>query len=445
MALFVPITMATLNPTAPRGETIVKMTNHSQEICIVPKKYPDASYDSKDLKVEKELCSYGSTENVAFCAKMNSTNPGIDIYSLPEGMTEQQLEAKSCRLSQAKKGAGKDDDDSQEAKKIAKYKYSVSCSYTPSLLSYYHISRILGNIEQVPVAVIRTMDVNRQKQIGLAGIAAMKGNPRLSLITQNWQAVVSNLSSPSTSSKRQNLFTDDLTQTYGALQEKPKNDEFYKEMYFPARGSETRADAFRESSPIYHMLANPHQLREMVGNEWNAKNLQVVLQMQNVADMIVLDTVLSQEDRFGNINYTNTYYFVDHSNGAKVVSKNKMDNDEAKSNGALVVKQMILKDNDCGVSRENRAKKAHLLEGLSHINPETYSRLLKLKNDLSKQETHDFFRNEALMTESDYSLFKQNLIQAVQTLQNACHQGRMQLDLDLNAHFLNTPVHQSCD
>ena len=52
-----------------------------------------------------------------------------------------------------------------DGKTEAKYKLSTSCSYTPSLLAYYHLSRVLGNIVNVPVAVVRTLDLDRHKAV----------------------------------------------------------------------------------------------------------------------------------------------------------------------------------------------------------------------------------------------------------------------------------------
>ncbi|HEY8272830.1 MAG TPA: hypothetical protein VIG33_18195, partial [Pseudobdellovibrionaceae bacterium] len=166
---------------------------------------------------------------------------------------------------------------------------------------------------------------------------------------------------------------------------------------------------------------------------------------QNVADMIVMDTMLNQQDRFGNVHTTNSYIYLDSSEGVSVKLKNKMTETEVRSTGAVLVKNMMLKDNDCGVAKENAAKKAGLVQGLSHISPETYARLLKLQVEVSQETTKSFFKDETLMTDVDYASMKQNLSEIVQTLKKACREGRLQLDLDLNGHFANKPLNQSCE
>lgn len=432
MVLLVPITLAALNTTTPRGEQVVRIpvVNSSQpEICVIPKKYPNAIYSPKDIKSEQALCDLNGTQSVALCPKTVSTNPAVEFYSIPEGMTASQVEAKKCKVD--------------GAKKLAKYKSSISCSYTPSLLSYYHVSRILGNVLQIPPVVLRTMDLKEHRKIATKG--ARESASKDALLHEIWRGFLNHLNAGSSSSKKEDLFTSDFTQSYGALQQNPRNEEQYSEMFFSAKTQQTRAEAFRLRSPIYALLKDKKDLRQLVGNQWTTPNVQKVLQMQNLADMIVLDHMLNQQDRFGNIHYTNSYYYLDSSDGAiKVKHTTKMDEVEVRRTDAVLVKQMMLKDNDCGVNRDNVAKKAGLIKGLSHISPSTYARLLRLNSEMSQEGTRRFFKNEMAMTESDYIKVKQNLSEIVLTLQKACQQGVLKLDLDLDAHFTNKPVEQNC-
>lgn len=432
LALMLPAALATMNPSTPRGEQIIPMANAKSEICVIPEKYPGADYSERDLKMEQKLCSYDNTFQVAMCAKLVSTNPAVEFFSIPEGMSAAQVEQKRCEV--------------EGAKKLAKYKGSISCSYTPSLLAYYHVSRILGNVVQVPPVVLRTFDLNTHQKIASKANAVLAGNTRLDLLRQIWAGVSRHVKAPAKSSKKHELFTDDLKQSYGALQENPRKEEKYSEMFFGARGSETRADAFRARSPVYRLLADRRPLRSLVNNRWEAKSVQIVQQMKEVADMIVLDTMLNQQDRFGNVHYTTAYYFLDSAKGGmKVESKSKMDEADARSKNAVLIKEMMLKDNDCGVAKENLAKKARLLEGLSHISPMTYSRVLKLNRDLQQKEARDYFMKETMMTASDIQNIAKNLQEISTSLQNACRNGRLQLDLDLDGHFANTPLQQNCE
>lgn len=428
--LFVPMAMAAMNTTTPRGSQVIQIpsANSSQvEICIIPKKYPNALYTDKDLKNEQELCSLAGVEPVALCPKTVSTNPAVEFYSIPEGMTVAQVEAKSCKV--------------EDSKKLAKYKASISCSYTPSLLSYYHISKILGNVLQVPSVVVRTMDLEKHKKIA----SKAEGMVTESLLKTIWTGYSTHLKAGASSSKKDALLTSDIKQSYGALQQNPRSEEKYSEMFFSAKGAETRADAFRNRSPIYALLKDQRDVRSLVGNQFNPANVQKFLQMQNVADMIVMDTMLNQQDRFGNVHYTTNYFYMDTANGMSVKQKAKMKPEEIRETGAIAIKSMMLKDNDCGVTKDNLAKKAKLLQGLSHMNPETYKRLMRFYQDVVQDRARGFFKDETLMTDVDYASMKSNLGEMVQMLKKSCQAGTLKLDLDMDSHFANKPLTQSCE
>jgi hypothetical protein len=64
----------------------------SAEVCIRPEHFPNAADSGNDLKAESQLCSIDEYINTAVCPKTNSTNLGLDFYSLPQGFTPQQVE-----------------------------------------------------------------------------------------------------------------------------------------------------------------------------------------------------------------------------------------------------------------------------------------------------------------------------------------------------------------
>jgi hypothetical protein len=437
LALLTPAAMATLTPNLERGTQIIARS--ASEICVIPKKLAGADYSKKDLENEVGLCNmdiHGASANVAVCGKTASTNPGVEFFRLPKGMTAAKLESQGCEVSKAQ-------DPNDEAKKLAKYKLSTSCSYTPAILSYYHVSRALGGVNQVPTAVLRTMDMQRHIQIGNTTIARLKSmGDADDVIGLTWGSLLKFLNQGGASSKRDALMTDDFKQSYGALQKNPSSEEKYSELYNGGSDQNIRAKNFRDKNPVYSMLQTTGSIGNKISRTWSTDNVQKLQQAKNVADMILLDTILSQEDRFGNLHYTMDYFFIKDGN---VKRESKLSAEEVKTLSAVRVKNMIMKDNDCGVNRENHLKNNKLLAGLSHFNPETYRKLLKLNISLATDETRMFFKRETMMTESDYSQFKQNVGYAVTTLQNACKQGRLQLDLDLDIQFGNAKLDNSCE
>ncbi len=427
---------ATLSVHQQRGEKTVDIpvAGRNAEVCVTPKHFASADYSDKDGKVESKLCNIDVYTNAAVCAKLNSTNPGLDFYSLPQGSSPAQVEAARCTT------AG--------AKKIAKYKSSSSCSYTPSILGYYHVSRMLGGIADVPPAVLRTFDLKNHIAIGRKALAATKSG---SLIHQTWAGLMAQLTAGSKASRRDFLLTDDFAQSYGALSENPMKETVYKEFFNGGAGNVTRARNFRDQNPIVRMLTNKADVGTLVGRDFTAANVQKMVQLRDAADMIVIDTLMNQQDRFGNIHYLMAYFYFDANDrnadgSAKLKSKKSLTADEATQLKAVQVKTMLLKDNDCGVAKDNVAKQSNLADRIAHIDPKTYRLLLHFDAIADADDTKNFFARELLFTTGDYASVRKNLKDLASKLHQACTQGSLKLDLDLQAHFSGQPLKaQSCD
>jgi len=427
---------ATLTTHLQRGEKIVEhsVPGRNAEVCVIPKHFGDIEYADNDAKHEEELCGIEVNANAAVCPKLNSTNPGLDIYSVPTGLTPKQIEASGCKIA--------------NAKKIAKYKLSTSCSYSPSILGYYHLSRILGNIANVPPAVLRTFDL--QNHIALGRKALAKTAPD-TLIHKTWSSLMTQLTAGSKSSRRDFLFTDDFTQSYGALSLNPKKEQFYKEFFNSGANNVARAENFRDKNPIMALLARNENMSKLIGRSFTAENVQKMVQLKDAADLIVLDTLMNQQDRFGNIHYIENFYYLDskelnQDGSAKLKSDKKLTPQESTQVGAVPVKEMILKDNDCGVAKQNVAKQTGLADRISHIDPETYRRLLQFDAVGDSEETRKFFVQGLYFTANDFVNVRKNLKDLATKLHQACSTGRLKLDLDLRAHFSKQELKvQRCD
>lgn len=423
-------TYATLSTTMPRGKKILQIpvpgTNAEQ--CVIPKHIANAAYSDHDTKDENALCGIDEHSNAAVCPKTNSTNPGLDLYSLPQGSSPMQVEAAKC--------------ESSGAKKIAKYKLSTSCSYTPSILGYYHVSRMLGGIADVPPAVLRTF--NRQNQIALGHIALSETSPS-SLIHQTWAGLLAQLAAGSTGSRRDALLTDDFTQSYGALSVNPTGESFYTDLFNGGANNVARAINFRDRNPTVALLARSGDISTLVGRTFTVDNVQKMVQLRDAANLIVIDTLMNQQDRFGNIHYRQSYYYRDSADpnpdgSPKLKSDRKLTPAQVSQLGAVQVKTLLLKDNDCGVSKTNVAKQAGLIDRVAHIDPDTYRRILQFDAAADSPQTREFFLQELVFTSDDYASVRRNLKDVATKLHQGCTQGRVKLDLDLQAHFSGQPL-----
>ena len=427
---------AGLSADPKRGEQTVNhpVPGRNAEICVIPKHLDVGRYFDKDVEIETQLCNIDERKNSAVCPKLNSTNPGLDLYSLPQGGTPEQVEAARCKT------AG--------AHKIAKYKLSSSCSYTPSILGYYHVSRMLGGIADVPPAVLRTFDLQNHITMGRAALAESASN---SLIHQTWASLMAQLTAGAKGKRRDFLLTDDFTQSYGALSENPRHERFYTEFFNGGANNLVRAQNFRDKNPIVGMLAHNADISTLVGRSFTAENVQKMVQLKDAADLIVIDTLMNQQDRFGNIHYFAVYYYfdaadLDRDGSSKLKSSKNLTPEEAAKVGAVQIKKMLLKDNDCGVAKQNIAKQVGLADRIAHIDPKTYLFLQHLNGVADLAETRDFFIREMVFTADDYANIRKNLKDLATTLHQACLQGGLKLDLDLEAHFSKQSVKaMSCD
>lgn len=464
-SLLVTPVFALMDLKTTRGSQTISYAKN--EVCVIPRKFPNidakkqnqSNYSNKDLESELELCRmdfYAQspfTKNTAtsyatgLCPKLHNTNPGLEIYEIPEADNKQALENRICDMPS----------DMRDGTKLAKYKLSTSCSYTPSILAYYHVSRIMGDLLKVPPVVLRTMDVETYKAVPIKGKKTLsKGG----VIAATWKSVINQLNNPTTDKRGPYLFTDDYQQTFGGLMKNAKGEADWSEISNDAGGDQmARGKAFMQEQ-VYLDLINPNLTSAFVGQNWDQNSAQRVRLMGDAADMLVLDFILRQEDRFNNIAYKlEVSGLVKNAQGMldiKSIAVKKADSAEelAKANlefknkynaDGFAIRRIMLKDNDCGVAvegpvaRTGIAEKLKMLENIRHLKKSTYNQLLRFNLYLSSASSasyaKDFFIKETMMTDKDYSQFVLNTRRLAEGLKSLCNAGKLHLDLQLETHF----------
>jgi hypothetical protein len=410
-----PTGQETISHAAPNGTV---------ELAIRPAAFPGHPeiYSKKDIEKERELAGIdfynGKTKeglDIVLIPKTYSTSPGINIHAV-------KLPAGTSHLGYAASHTGKAH--SSGDKVIAKCKQSIPThfTYSPSILGYYHLSRFLdtGHVEP---AIVRTMDVAAHKPLADLGKSKAIGSNNRKQWTE--------LRALDDAHSNSTLYTEDGKQLYGALQANPTGEQSY-----PHLSDLGGAGAFAASAEFGKVTnSNPLKLNcKDDSGKLNQAAVQQIVQVKDLSDMVLMDFIMSQADRFsGNMHSQKVSIWIE--NGALKHKIKKGDPTKAAEQSkkippeAVLINRMIMKDNDAGLISGNSAKSSHLLDKISHMDPKTYNRLLDLQKELQKPEVAQWYQTELLFTPTDFKTMKGNVDQAVEILSSRKNKG---LFLDAN-------------
>jgi hypothetical protein len=438
-----------------RGEEVVAHPSpHGvSERCVIPQHYAGGDYSRGDREKEQELCSIDfyadETETeftpVAVCPKLNSTNPGLDLHALGNLTKVAYESSAACRSSTRR-----------PTKKEAKYKQTVTCSDTRAILSYYHVSRLLGDVLHVPVAVLRTMDKREHRRVAELGRGRLPG----------WTDVLAAIDG-----NRPYFVTADGTQSYGALIKNPGNlwenssgDEQHPVLATRA-SYDRRYEEFLGMTMVWRVNARDNgqatKLGSLVRRDFDSAATDIAI-MTDISDLMLLDYLLMQQDRFGNIAAREYYYYRTQGGELEAVKARDVQDpatyfaglgDIERVDGQPVytrrpVPRVVLKDSDCGLrgrtdfnggGRNRRGVAA--IDMIAHMNPATYQRLQWMAAEWDRGLRDFLVREAALDVASAFSwnadaagAVGSNLRTAARRLRDNCRAGALRLDLDVIAH-----------
>lgn len=415
-----------LNLSNLRGESrkTYRTPEGTSELCVVPKKWPGGKYSRTDLSKEADLCDYDFYSNVGLCPKLTSTNPAVLLIKPNAKYSKSQIDKSDCNLKSMKLNTD------------AKFKQSVTCSYTPSILSYYQISRILGNIGRVPVAVLRTMDIKTHSGLSRKALSILKDPKHPTRLS--WQKFLQIHENPRFFP---NVVDESSTQIFGALSDNVKHEEQYVDVSGVGDYA-TRYQRFLRQKP-FQRVSSPLRVEQIVGSAKFANVAQTVVQMKDVADMVLLDTLLNQQDRIGNIHYKFYWYHINPQTNELERTKShakwsggviKVPDEESRfmeGRQAALLKEMILKDNDCGITKGNMMAEVGALQKVRHFSYNTYRRFLNFAQNLNTAESKAYFKEEMLFSNADFATLLANVNMAQKTLLGRCQSGDLIFDVDI--------------
>jgi hypothetical protein len=272
-----------------------------------------------------------------------------------------------------------------------------------------------------------------------------------------WRVLVEADENPESYAPTTDLFTTDLAAIYGVMLKssgsrynsevngtrasgwgKGQNEDFQETAPFLAlRSSLPLTEAV--TAGIAAALEDP-QLKDDMGADVDPR--QIVFWMTDLANIVLLDFIFSQQDRVGNIDYVPHWMWVEGG----VLQERKAvthGDDPPPAPNAVRIKRTHLNDNDAGARVEyaNFAKSTQMLEKLRHFPPETYRKLMALDADFEVQgPLFTYVRDSFGLDARQFDQVVRNTALAAGILSASCARGELAFDLDPAEYLLTGEV-----
>jgi hypothetical protein len=449
-------TMAHASDDVQGNETSFTSPNGVAERCVRIAPMPGAVYSDADLATEAAYCAIDLyAASVALCPKTWSTSPGMIVYDISDGPYAKDRKAFETRACPEGKDAK-----ALASAELAKFKPTMNArgtsgTFSASPLVYYHLSRFFGADIGVPPAVWRSMD----RQMHLSEVArpgvAISGHSHSSDMNRTaWHVLVDADETPETYNPTDDLFTSDRAALYGVMLRSSGN-------RYNSELNGTRASgwgegqnydfqgtapflALRSPKPLEEALADglaealkDLQIRRDMGDETDPR--QIVSWMTDLTQIVLLDFILSQQDRVGNIDYVEHWVWIE--NGAMKSRRAVAHGPEVEPlpEGAFRLKRTHLNDNDAGARVEyaNFAKSTGMLDDLHHFPAQTYRQLMTLERDLKAEgPLYTYLSTSFGLSDRQMAQLVKNTLLAASTLRMQCEAGAIRFDLDPEAFIL---------
>ena len=161
--------------------------------------------------------------------------------------------------------------------------------------------------------------------------------------------------------------------------------------------------------------------------------------MEDIANIVLLDFIFSQQDRIGNIDYVANWIWVENGE-LKQAKANSHGKEAPPAPGAVRIKRTHLNDNDAGARVEyaNFAKSTEMLQKLRHFPATTYRKLKALDADFAAQgPLYAYLRDSFGLDDRQLAQVVKNTALAAEILSTTCASGALRFDLDASAFFLS--------
>jgi hypothetical protein len=395
----------------------------------------------EDAAAEQAFCAVDvNSESVAVCPKTWSTSPGAPVYSLSG--TEWEVNAAGFEAEFC--GAGGHARDRAHSE-LAIFKNSLngrktSGTFAPAALLYYHFSRLLETQVQVPVAVPVEFPVSAYRARVVKPGLAYSDSGRLGMMHEGWLEMDRALSDPAAYSHRQELFTADGQWLWGVflLEEGRRYGPEVNGTRASGWGDGQNRD-FQQTAPFLALRADLPLAQAIAAGIDRARQdegmagalsaetspQQVARWMRDITEIVILDYMLRQQDRIGNVDYVWRWHWLEDG-------ELRLAEDQPADENALRLRLSVLNDNDAGVraSYANYAARTDMLADWHHMDADLYRRLQALATDFqgSGPVAQAVRRNYRISSREADGIIQRG-IELAARLRQRCEAGALRFDL----------------
>lgn len=431
LAAFYLVATAMLLPALARAES---------SCAPLPQLAPQPLAD--DLEQEAAYCAIDfDSDSIALCPKTWSTSPAALVYAL----SGTPWEGRAAAFEQQLCGPGGSARD-EASRELAFFKNTLngrktSGTFAPASLLYYHFSRLLQTRLQVPVAVPVSFPASTYRERVVAPGQKFSDGKHSAMLHEGWLELDRAMADPEQYAHERELFIDDGSRLWGVLL-MPRGKRYGPEV------NGTRASgwgegqnrdfqrtapfiALRTDAPLAEAIAIA--VRESRGDPAIASALsadispvQVAWWMHEITELVLLDYILGQQDRIGNVDYQ--VRWIAHDQGKIIAS-------EAPSvEGAQKLRVTVLNDNDAGVRSgyANYARTTGMLEGWHHMDAGLYQRVQALAADFRQSgPVAKAVASRYRLSSREASRILERGAEAAGILRERCESGALRFDLAL--------------
>lgn len=437
------------------------------EQCVRITPMPSAAYSEIDIAGEETLCAMDLYNmNIGLCPKIWSTSPSIVLYDLVGSKLEndrRKFQEDICAGGKAARYVA--------SAELARLKFTMnqsgaSAAYAPAPTLYYHLSRYLGTSVEVAPAVWRSIDQQvLLGEVALGGALFTEGSSRTKKIHVAWQTIVDTIRDPESYNQEgaygtyEDLLLADGLHAYGTLLNATGSG-------FDEEVNGLEDDGLGDVAEMRHFIRTPGYIALMVDaplpeaitagveranppvSETRPEGLsdvEVAYWARELAETTLLDAILSQKDRPGNIDRRE--YFAWTAGGAVrwAEAATHQPGDDTVPEDAISIHRLVLNDNDAAVRVEyqNDALMSGMLARLRHFDAGTYDRLQMLASDLRGEgPVWNWLRDSTGISWHEADRIVQNTLIAAETLAQSCEVGLLRFDLHPDEFFLTGKAQQ---